>query len=174
MPNMDGREAIKHLKREPRTKDIPIAIFSASVQEFELQDISNFYSGFLLKPITRSQVVAELKKILLGIDSTPAVTTAPEEINVPNQGNLRELLVKLRSYETEVWSQLVETMKMREVREFAECLKGWGLEYECPSLVDYATAVEAQVVEFDWDNLPNTVAAFPEVLRSLELLIVNC
>lgn len=171
MPNMDGKEAIKHLKQEPKTKDIPIAIFSASAREAELQDIRSLYSGFLLKPITRSEVVAELKKIFPAIDSTPPVTTVPEAIKPPNQAKLRELLVKLRSYEAEVWSGVVETMKMREVRKFAECLKNWGMEYECPSLVDYATAVETQVVEFDWDNLPESVAAFPEVLRSLELLI---
>jgi PAS domain S-box-containing protein len=174
MPNMDGKEAIKYLKQEPTTKDIPIAIVSASVQEVDLQDIGNFYSGFLLKPITRSEVVAELKKIcsFQGMDNTPDVTTVPEEINPPNQAKLRELLVKLRSYEAEVWPQLLETMKMRELREFAECLKQWGIEYECSSLLAYATAVETQVVEFDWDKLPNTVAAFPEVLRSR--LIVSC
>jgi len=169
MPNMDGKEAIKFLKQQPITKDIPIAIFSASVREVELQDISNLYSGFVLKPITRSQVVAELKKIAPAIDRTPNVNTVPEEIN---QTKLRELLVKLRSYQTEVWPGLVESMKMREVRNFAECLKQWGIEYECSSLLAYGTAVETQVVEFDWDNLPNTVADFPEVLRSLESLVV--
>ncbi len=174
MPNMDGKEAIKHLKRELTTKDIPIAIVSASAREVELQDISNFYSGFLLKPLTRSDVVAELKKIFPAMDRTPDVTTVPEEINPPNQAKLRQLLVKLRSYEAEVWPGLVETMKMRELREFAECLKQWGIECEYPSLLAYATAVETQVVEFDWDKLPNTVAAFPEVRRSLELLVANC
>lgn len=175
MPNMNGSEAIRHLKQGETTKNIAIAILSASAQETELQDIKSLYSGFLLKPISRSEVVAELKKnfpLPVGEPlSTITTPPAPEATNPLNLEKMPELLAKLRSCEEELWPKLIETMKMRELREFAECLKQWGIEYEYSSLVDYASMLETQIEEFDWGNLPESMAAFPEVRRSLELLI---
>lgn len=175
MPNMNGWEAIRRLRQGEATKDIPIAILSASAQESELEDLRGLYSGFLLKPISRSEVIAQLKKNfpLAARETVSAITSppAPEEIKPLNLEKLPELLAKLRSCEEELWPQLIETMKMRELREFADRLKQWGLEYEYSSLVDYASMLETQIEEFDWSNLPETVAAFPEVGRSLESLI---
>ncbi|NEP43140.1 MAG: hypothetical protein F6K35_29515 [Okeania sp. SIO2H7] len=77
------------------------------------------------------------------------------------------MLEKLRQEEERIWPQLCNTMKMRDLREFANRLKQWAVEFRCSLLLDYAMALENQIEGFDWDSLPGTIKAFPEVRRKL-------
>ena len=76
---------------------------------------------------------------------------------------LPELLAKLQEEEETIWPQLCNTMKMRDLRQFAERLKQWATEFQCNLLLDYATTLESQIEAFDWDGLPKTIMSFPEV-----------
>ncbi len=80
---------------------------------------------------------------------------------------LPELLAKLEQEETGFWPDLCRTMKMRDVKTFADRLQQWAQEYSCGLLWDYATGVQTQLTEFDWDRLPQTIADFPQIRRSL-------
>jgi signal transduction histidine kinase/ActR/RegA family two-component response regulator len=76
---------------------------------------------------------------------------------------LPELLAKLDEEEETIWPQLCNTMKMRDLRQFAERLKQWATEFQCNLLLDYAMTLESQIEAFDWDSLPKTLMSFPEV-----------
>jgi CheY-like chemotaxis protein len=58
MPKMDGREALKAIKSNPRLRHIPIVILTTSKSE---QDIFNVYNlganSAILKPVTYSSLV---------------------------------------------------------------------------------------------------------------------
>ena len=173
MPNMDGREAAQHLKQDWTTRDIPIVILTASSLQQDREQLQQLCEGFIRKPVSRTQLVSEFKKILsparnyptAGPDELP--TIVPPNIAPASAEKLPELLEKLRQEEETAWQQLSQTMKMRDLRAFARRLQEWGMTYRCCQLLDYARCLQAQLEAFDWERLPQTIEAFPRVRRSL-------
>ena len=172
MPNMDGYQVLQALAAEVETQQIPVIILTASALKEDEAMLKPLCSGFLRKPVTRHQLVSEFKKVLpyqynysfnLGENSSQN----KEELGYLLE-NLPELLEKLHQEEKTIWPQLCNTMKMRDLREFADRLKQWAAEFQCRILLDYAIALESQIEAFDWDSLPATIKAFPEVRHKLE------
>ncbi|MDY6804726.1 MAG: PAS domain S-box protein [Cyanobacteriota bacterium] len=175
MPNTDGLEAARQLREKEETKEIPIIILTASALQKDKENMRSLFSGFLYKPITRKDLVAELTKFLpqevedwkqAVSDSEPE---CQEEHSKEDKEKWLELLPKLIEVEKSRLPELCKTMKMRELKQFAEDLQQWGSEYNCPPLGDYAKILATQIDDFDWENLPETMAAFPEVKKNLTI-----
>lgn len=66
MPAMGGQEAIKKLKENPKTKNIPVIILSNSAQDQDIEDaLSCGASCYLLKSkITPEKLIKEINKLL--------------------------------------------------------------------------------------------------------------
>ena len=174
MPNMDGGEAAQYLTTNPETWDIPIIIITASSNKQEEEKLGELCCAFLRKPVSRQQLVVELQKILLPEEnystSTNWTEAAPAPMTGPAIADLPELVEKLLQAEETIWPELCNTMKMRDLRQFAQQLQSWGTQYQCSPLLDYAATLLIQIDAFDWDRLPTTMEMFPEVRRSLENL----
>ncbi len=66
MPNMDGAEAVKELKKDFRTKDIPIIFISGIITQKEIKEITvgdRLYPA-LAKPFTSRQLLTEISKVM--------------------------------------------------------------------------------------------------------------
>lgn len=181
MPNMDGYQVLQELAASVETQKIPVIIVTASALKEDEEILKPLSSGFLRKPVSRLQLVSELKKILPHqynysvrtaehpLEASPSENTPKQKEEVSYKAeNLPKLLEKLRQEEETIWPQLCNTMKMRDLREFADRLQQWATEFECGLLLDYATALDRQLEAFDWDSLPGTITAFPEVRRKLQ------
>ena len=180
MPEMDGREAALELDRDEEMKQIPIIIVTASALLEDEEMLKPLCSGFLRKPVNCHELISEFKKLLPyrynyslkeGEHSVETSSLEKDGKQIEELGyiseKLPELLEKLRQEEERIWPQLCNTMKMRDLREFANRLKQWAVEFRCSLLLDYAMALENQIEGFDWDSLPGTIKAFPEVRRKL-------
>lgn len=178
MPVLDGREATKYLKKNKRTRNIPTIFITAACEKKERNELTKIGDGCLSKPIGYSQLVSELKRFF---DlNHPEESTAEndgenreamvEEIEPEDIEKLLELLEKLQDTEKTVWLKLRQTMVSREIKQFAGSLQQWGEEYGYRPLIDYANFVKAQIEEFNWENLPQTIEAFPDVVRQLQEL----
>ncbi|MCP4373165.1 MAG: response regulator, partial [Deltaproteobacteria bacterium] len=66
MPVMDGLEATRALKSNPKTKDIPVLVLSASSNVEQKAKImeSGMFAAFLDKPLNVSQLLKELSNYL--------------------------------------------------------------------------------------------------------------
>ena len=176
MPYMGGEAVVQHLRQNEQTKEIPIVILTASSFNLGRQPLRHLCQGFLHKPISRAQLVAELRKILPQEQLERTTHQAEKDLATqPETGQwvrkkLPELLVILHREETTIWQELQQTMKMRDLQQFANQLQQWGIEYQCSRLLNYAKGLIHQIEAFDWDALPQTIAAFPEIVRSLETL----
>ena len=167
MPNMNGKEAAEYLKKKEETKDIPIIILTASALQEDWENMQPFCSAFLYKPVTKTQLIGELKNFLSLDELEDFKLEVSEDENhgfkEEDKSRWPELLEKLLEKEKTSWPALCKTMKMRDLQQFAEELQQWGREYACPLLLDYAKILSLQIEEFDWENLPQTMASFPEV-----------
>ncbi len=176
MPNLNGRETAMYLKQKEETKTIPIVILTASMLVEDREFIADICQGFLRKPFTRFQLVAELKKILPLEENypTPMKQLLPEIAakadNIAEEKPpllLPELLTKLQEEEETTWMKLRETMIMGQLQKFAARLNQWGEEHQCAELLEYANSLTTQLETYEVDNLPQTIEAFPEIRRKL-------
>jgi signal transduction histidine kinase/DNA-binding response OmpR family regulator len=181
MPELDGYEATKRLKANPALRHIPvIAVTASSFREEEMR-ARQACDGFIRKPFTRAQLIAELRKFLLPAaqpepSPTPASLATSETIDRAKASatisaevlaRRPELLARLREAEQRVWPGLCKTMAMDQVELFASRLKAWAAEGQWPALGAYAESMDQQVQEFDVAQLPQTLNRFPTILRSL-------
>ncbi|EAZ90892.1 ATP-binding protein [Crocosphaera chwakensis] len=170
MPMVDGYEASKIIKDRLKSRNIPIIILSASVQDQEKEELKQICQGFLIKPISRFQLLLRLTKLF---PDTPVKTlSSVTQENNPKSAlsytqSSPELLDKLYQEEEKVWHNLRKTMITKELRQFAQRLQQWGEEYHCQILIDYAHRLETQQQEFDSENLTKTIESFPNIVRSL-------
>lgn len=103
MPEMDGLTAIKILRSEDETKNLPILIVSATERE-DSQSLVKKYNlvGFAQKPITKAQLATQLDKIL---KSRPSEVT-PKELE-PNSADIKQNSTKqLTSRQADLFKKL--------------------------------------------------------------------
>jgi CheY-like chemotaxis protein len=179
MPQIDGWETARRLKQNPDTAEIPIIILTAAALKQEHSNqFKSLYDGFLCKPIRRYELVEQLKRFLpvkpetLTSPQPPPTPTPAETIGEPTPESLAklpELVEKLETEQQTHWQSLCQTMKRREVRNWAKTLHQWALEYQCQKLLDYANTLQTQLQRFDWHNLPDTVESFPHVIEEIAI-----
>ncbi|MUH01408.1 PAS domain S-box protein [Scytonema sp. UIC 10036] len=172
MPQMDGKEAAQLLKQNEHTQNIPVIILTASSQKDERSQIERICQGFLQKPVSRTQLIAELKKHLKPAFNPEKKRECSEPdgfskplLNVPI--HLPDLLVKLQQEEETVWKTLRKTLKIRELKQFIQRLEHWGQEHQCQLLSGYADSLKTQLDAFDMEKLPQTLDNFPTVRQRL-------
>jgi DNA-binding response OmpR family regulator len=67
MPLMNGYDACKRIKENPKTTHIPVVMVSAKSQVAEqTQGIESGASGYIVKPFTPKELVAQVTELLEG------------------------------------------------------------------------------------------------------------
>jgi len=64
MPIMDGTEAMEHLEKNPRTKNIPVLCLTSLISKNEEFKNSTMNRCFLGKPIEKEKLLKEIEKCL--------------------------------------------------------------------------------------------------------------
>jgi two-component system, OmpR family, alkaline phosphatase synthesis response regulator PhoP len=65
MPEMDGLQALHHLKQKPATASIPVIMLTARGHQLTRQEAESIgASAFLTKPFSPTQLLAESRRIL--------------------------------------------------------------------------------------------------------------
>jgi CheY-like chemotaxis protein len=64
MPIMSGDEMVRQVKRDPALRDIPIIMMSAAGFEGLDADLRPLIKGFLQKPFTFDELMAQLQRVL--------------------------------------------------------------------------------------------------------------
>lgn len=174
MPHLDGQEVATILKANPATAKIAIVIVTASAFNLEPEEaFKKLCQGFLTKPVSRWQLVCTLKSILplnksrekKQLDSK--LTSVASRLSQAEQNISPELLKKLRQEEETTYIQLRQTMIRGDLKKFVQRLQQWANEYNCQQLEDYADMLQAQINNFDWEELPKTIAAFPTIRHKI-------
>lgn len=172
MPNLDGKEVANQLKQDAKTKDIPIMILTASAVGTDYEDLEQLCQGFLRKPVSRHQLVSELRNILPLVhpeteEKQKLLSISPENKENQNRENIAKLICELRQEESTFWQSLRRTMKRSEIQLFLEKLKTLTNQYQSNILDEYTTILESQLTAFDWDKLPQTIESFPLIIETL-------
>jgi putative two-component system response regulator len=111
MPDMDGYEVCRHLKKDDRTRDIPILFATAkSEEEDETKGFELGAADYLIKPISPSVVLARVKTHLAMSDQkkllADQVATRTAQLNIRN--------LELEETRIEVINQLGRAAEYRD------------------------------------------------------------
>lgn len=107
---------------------------------------------------------------------SPAVSASepqpqPRESAAPAVGpicDLPGLLDKLYQEEITAWATLQKTLKTPDLEAFVSRLQGWAEEHQSADLKQYAATLKQQLEQFDWENIPSTVACFATLRQGLQ------
>ena len=168
MPYLDGHQVARSLYQCEQTKDIPIVIITATSGNSNQIDLEKICQGYLHKPVSRYQLVEVLKHIFHWDLNLNFQAGSLDQATTATRIQLPELIIKLRQELETSWTELCQTLKSRDLRQFISRLETLADEHQCQLLKDYALRLQEQMLAFDWGNLPQTVDEFPQMVRSIE------
>jgi signal transduction histidine kinase/CheY-like chemotaxis protein len=184
MPVMDGYEAIKILKGDSRLKNIPVIVLTASAMKTNEEDIKKIGSdGYLRKPISRPELLDELKKYLKFVITpkdepiTGSSRTAKDikaEASLTSTDNLTkikklpELINMLENDAFIKYGKLKKEFIINDIEDFAEEIVELGRKYSAGLLSDWGKKLSGQAGSFDLENMTVTFEEFGSVLNKIK------
>ncbi|MCP4366633.1 MAG: response regulator, partial [Deltaproteobacteria bacterium] len=181
MPVMDGLEATRALKSNPKTKDIPVLVLSASSNVEQKAKImeSGMFAAFLDKPLNVSQLLKELSNYLAHSRTNMAGSAAGpvheqssftfdvNELPEETLTRLPDLVKILREDIIPGLDAFKGALQMGEIEEFADKIKQLGEDFGIPRLSHCAAHLEQFAEDFDIDGIHKTLEDFKTMADNL-------
>ena len=183
MPGLDGIEASLRFRRDPALEGIPIIALTASSSREEEQKLREICNGFLRKPISRAELVAEMKRFLKTSPIQPGPTpppgatppaTATSFVSRPLPEDVLarwpEMIRSLRGDQERTVPVLLQTLSTKALNQFVAHTKALAETYQAAPLRRFAKRLEQAVTGFDCDLLPPILSSFAAVVDELEAI----
>ncbi|MCP4751492.1 MAG: PAS domain S-box protein [Proteobacteria bacterium] len=190
MPIMDGYEATRILKNLDHLRHIPVIAVTASVMKEEQEEVLEICDALLKKPVSKTELIDEMRGFLkhsvealptdaeptaTGIayaatDVAPAATGVERKAEIPDSetlARLPELLAILETDWVDVWKELIQTLTINDIEDFAERMKQLGAEYGYLPLLEWGEDLLTRAVMFDMDKLPGTLGEFAGIVQRI-------
>ena len=168
MPNYNGTEATKFLKKHSTTKNIPIIIVTASTHPKEEERLKKICEGFLHKPVTQTNLANGLKNLFL-VQTVDFCDTCQSPITPANNIKIAPELLEILQQEKEtVWQDLCQSIVTKDVLKFSQRLQQSGEQYTCQRVTEYAALITQHLEDFELDQLRHTLEQFPQLIEQLE------
>ncbi len=163
MPELDGLEAIKILRSNPRFRALPVVAVTAFSEPDGVAPDREGFDGYVRKPFSRHELFKEMACFL------PVAEEPRASISVDARPGARKELAKiLREWELTRWPVLRDGMLLSEVTTFAHDMNALAVKEECPSLAEFATALERAATEFNFAEIERLIRSFPAEIATLE------
>lgn len=141
MPVMSGYEAAEWLKSNPDTAHIPIIAITASALKQDEEIIATLCDSYLRKPISRSDIVQELRNYIPHTVETPVLPDTPPEAGdaLPPREDLQKLyelsqegdILSIKNYCSEL------RQKESSLGAFCSKIEQWASEMEDEKICTY-------------------------------------
>ena len=172
MPVMDGYEATKQLRANPKTTDIPIIALTASVKKDEQSMLEDFgFDGYLLKPVNMHALYEELFQY---IKSEKTITTEESQQDTQESSLAKSWVTPpelMESLENKVWKQW-EVVKsdgiFDSIEDFGNQLFRMGEDHAIPPLLEFGETLRSQAENFDIDGINTTLGNYPSLIEQLK------
>ncbi len=186
MPVMDGFKATRILKADAELRAIPVIAVTASGMGESKQQVSQAFDGYLIKPVSRGELIAALAQFLhhtkVESDSEPAEspvtvdavdTWSPESMDADTVARLPGLVEILEGEQQATWEGLRGALVIDKLETFADRIRKLGEEYGYPPLASWGERLMQQAEMFDLDGLPKTLEGFPNMIGEIQALVAE-
>ncbi len=166
MPEMDGLDATKEIRKTFASTQIPIIIISASALSHDIASLENFANGFILKPIERGNLLTAIAKAL------PLAKSKTSEQFVYDLTKTKRISPyvrkKMESKFLSLWKQTASLMINDDIQEFAHKLKKFSQKYDLDFFIDYAVQLDDLAENFQIEQMNNSFLQFPKLLNDIQ------
>lgn len=170
MPRMDGREAMRLLRQDPRTGTIRIVAVTASSLTSDERDLRREFDGYLRKPFTHSELFQVLQAQLSPVGADAAPKDAAPDIEQEHADALALDEAQRRTLDTllnQRWPRLRASLRMREAAAFGAELARSGQTVQSASLQAYGQRLSEAAQRFDVTTVQSLVEQAPAQLKAL-------
>ncbi len=172
MPVMDGIEATKRLKNNPKTRDIPIIAVTASSTAHDRSEIlAEGLDGYLTKPVKLNALFDELSHYLDYTEKSRHVHERDNQLACDDIERLPELVSTLRNEILPCLHDLQGAMIMGDIKEFGNRLQSLGKEHRVRELVRCGEELNEFARNFDITNIDSRFKELSETAEQLANMI---
>ncbi|MBF0474194.1 MAG: response regulator, partial [Nitrospirae bacterium] len=158
MPQMDGYEVTRLIKKQPSLVDTPIIALTASIMMEDVKQYQQFgFDALIQKPVNRADL---FKKIQLFIGYTKKVIIkegrAQDSLSPEIIKHIPDILRKLNNGLMTLWHSAKVSNNINIINEFALKVKDIGDEYSLTLFQDYGNNLSVMSDNFDIENMNKT------------------
>ncbi len=180
MPVMDGYEAAKISKETPETGNIPVIALTAAVMKQSEEAIRELCDGYLRKPVSKMDLVAELMKFLdhtvAEPEPVPAVSESLEPEGVTSSEvhsdtaleNLPELAQILETEIHPIWEELKNSSVITDISDFTRRNLELSNKHEYAPFTSWVNLLQKHVTMFDLDKVHETLEELPGLIHAIK------
>lgn len=171
MPEMDGFEAKKLIQADPAYANIPIIAMTAYAMKSDKEKIWKAgFSGYLLKPIKRTDLLIELMKYIpYQIEEKITEQSSKEEFSFDFSDNeLSPVIIKemLELYENE-FDVITKSYRIGQIKDFVNKLESITVKYNCDFIKPYIEKLEQECDELDMKRIKQSLNIFSVIINKI-------
>jgi signal transduction histidine kinase/CheY-like chemotaxis protein len=176
MPNMDGFKAVKVIRENESTRNIPVIALTASAMKSDREKIDKAqFNGYLQKPTSKNSLYAELMKFLEYHDieevESEVVPEASTSVLKLDAETIKSIIIELEGkFDTERMA-LSKSMRVKAIKEFAIELNEFGAKYNIKLINDYCSYLMEQIDSFNRKNIKDTIDGFANLKKQVKELL---
>ena len=177
MPGLSGYEVAKMIKNNPKTKQIPIIAFTASVFSSDKIMQSGDFEGYLFKPVKRVELINLLRKFIPETQTLSATQNQEKaQINIPSKHE-EEIQIPvpnhisfdlIREELMEEWEEINKAFVIFKIEIFAKKINTIGITYSLNQLYEYSETLLENIEKFDFDKIKQNIYSFPDVINEIQ------
>ncbi|MFH1052411.1 MAG: YfiR/HmsC family protein [bacterium] len=173
MPVMDGDVATEILKKNEKTKSIPIVALTASSKVItDLNRIKEIFDDLILKPFNIKILFETLKKYLkytsVETDITRDEIKAQEMLTEEQIEVLPELTEILDNELKQKYQEVIKNNMIDEIEMFGKDLQILGNKYFIGIVIELGTNIIDSAQSFDIEKITESLKKYPIVIESLK------
>jgi two-component system, sensor histidine kinase len=168
MPEMDGYEAIKLLKNNPNTTNIPIIAVTASVTFNAKTKIKTHgFDGYLAKPVNFSELLGELSRYLKYMPETVANREVNHTFNLNDIVDFPILRSKIEQEIMPLWEDANTVIETEVITKLANQLIELGNEHNVPIFVNHGELLQEYLQTFNITDILEILKHLSNIIKKL-------
>ena len=172
MPVLGGIDAMKEIRKDEQTREIPVIALTASSMKGEKERMINLgFSGYMTKPIRKATLYQELvrfiphTKEIMETQSDPSVELGEIDMEL-----LPKVVDQLENIYMRKWKIAKKNQVFDEIGDFADHIKALGERRKVDILKNYGENLGAYVTNFDVENMNTTLNDYPKMVEDIKSL----
>ncbi len=163
MPVMDGYEAIKQIKENITSKDIPVIAVTGFATPQDKKRITDAgFDGYLIKPFLRTELFQEISRFVPYTEESVKCDVLSVKAKIP------EITGRLENEFAPLYRNAVENRNFTDIEEFANQIGDFGKQYSLESFVALGRDLLIHVGNFDIDNIETALNSYPKLIEKIK------
>lgn len=172
MPEMDGMEATRIIRKNASQKNVKIIALTASVMEEEIRKISNAgFDEFLKKPVKLPDLIRALIRFIpheiIESEHSTGKTEHEDNKKTLSKKAANQLANELEDNLMGRWEKVNKSGLVDEINKFGKEVLKVANKYESIRVASYAKEMIESSDSFDAGNMKKILKRFPELIKQL-------